>query len=115
MEGKAHRRRDYSPAGRLSRIERDLSSCSLGSESSLESDTTAMLGRVTLRSRAGSAAKTPHVCIVGAGFSGLRCAEVLSEKGIKVTILEGRDRIGGRVSGTKAKAEHELRRTGLSR
>ncbi|MCJ1320910.1 hypothetical protein MMC15_006251 [Xylographa vitiligo] len=56
-----------------------------------------MLGRVTLRSRAGSAAKTPHVCVVGAGFSGLRCAEVLSEKGIKVTILEGRDRIGGRV------------------
>ncbi|MCJ1386200.1 hypothetical protein MMC17_009326 [Xylographa soralifera] len=97
MEGKAHRRRDYSPAGRISRIERDLSSCSLGSESSFESDTSTMLGRVTLRSRAGSAAKTPHVCVVGAGFSGLRCAEVLSEKGIKVTILEGRDRIGGRV------------------
>ena len=41
--------------------------------------------------------KIPHVCIVGAGVSGLRCAQVLSEKGLKVTILEGRDRIGGRV------------------
>ncbi|MCJ1402281.1 hypothetical protein MMC11_005501 [Xylographa trunciseda] len=56
-----------------------------------------MLKRMNLRGRAGSAAKTPHICVVGAGFSGLRCAEVLSEKGIKVTILEGRDRIGGRV------------------
>ena len=38
------------------------------------------------------------VCIVGAGVSGLRCAEVLAQEGLKVTILEGRDRIGGRVS-----------------
>lgn len=29
--------------------------------------------------------------------SGLRCAEVLIKKGVKVTILEGRDRVGGRV------------------
>lgn len=61
----------------------------------------------------------PHVCIVGAGVSGnprcllihesqfqaeeflitsgLRCAEVLIKKGVKVSILEGRDRVGGRV------------------
>ena len=38
------------------------------------------------------------VCIVGAGISGLRCAEVLTQQGLKVTILEGRNRIGGRVS-----------------
>ena len=36
-------------------------------------------------------------CVVGAGISGLRCAEVLAQQGLKVTILEGRDRIGGRV------------------
>lgn len=41
--------------------------------------------------------KSPHVGIIGAGMSGLRCAEVLSRQGVKVTILEGRDRIGGRV------------------
>ena len=38
------------------------------------------------------------VCVVGAGVSGLRCAEVLAQEGLKVTILEGRNRIGGRVS-----------------
>lgn len=29
--------------------------------------------------------------------SGLRCAEVLIKQGVKVSILEGRDRVGGRV------------------
>lgn len=42
-------------------------------------------------------AKTPHICIVGAGISGLRCASELLDHGFKVTILEARDRIGGRV------------------
>ena len=39
----------------------------------------------------------PHVCIVGAGISGLRCATVLLEQSYEVTIIEARDRIGGRV------------------
>ncbi|KAJ3816504.1 hypothetical protein F5880DRAFT_1494228 [Lentinula raphanica] len=39
-----------------------------------------------------------HVCIVGAGVSGLRCADILLSRGFQVTILEARDRIGGRVS-----------------
>ncbi|KAF2224968.1 amine oxidase [Elsinoe ampelina] len=39
-----------------------------------------------------------HVCIVGAGISGLRAADILSRQGFKVTILEARDRIGGRIS-----------------
>ena len=43
--------------------------------------------------------RKPHVCIVGAGVSGLRCAAVLAQKGLKVTILEARDRVGGRVRG----------------
>lgn len=30
-------------------------------------------------------------------MTGLRCAEVLIKNGLKVTIVEGRDRIGGRV------------------
>lgn len=41
--------------------------------------------------------QSPHVCIVGAGISGLKCAEHLIRHGIKVTIIEARDRIGGRV------------------
>lgn len=38
-----------------------------------------------------------HVGIVGAGFAGLRCADVLLQHGHKVTIFEARDRVGGRV------------------
>lgn len=47
---------------------------------------------------AATARKKLHVGIVGAGFAGLRCADVLLERGHKVTIFEARDRIGGRVS-----------------
>jgi monoamine oxidase len=39
----------------------------------------------------------PHVCVVGAGISGLRCAEHLIRHGMKVTIIEARNRVGGRV------------------
>ncbi|KAM0247250.1 hypothetical protein ACHAQJ_009917 [Trichoderma viride] len=39
----------------------------------------------------------PHVGIVGAGLSGLRCADILLQHGFQVTIIEGRNRIGGRL------------------
>lgn len=39
----------------------------------------------------------PHIGIVGAGVAGLRCAEVLIRHGFRVTILEGRNRVGGRM------------------
>jgi hypothetical protein len=42
-------------------------------------------------------AQTRHVGVVGTGIAGLRCAGVLLEKGVRVTMLEARDRIGGRV------------------
>ena len=45
-----------------------------------------------------SKGEVPQICVIGAGFAGLRCADILSRKGFKVTILEGRNRIGGRVS-----------------
>jgi monoamine oxidase len=48
--------------------------------------------------RPGTENRVPRVCIVGAGISGLRTAELLISKGFDVTILEARDRIGGRVS-----------------
>ena len=39
----------------------------------------------------------PHIGIIGAGISGLRCAAKLSQYGFNVTILEARDRLGGRI------------------
>ena len=39
----------------------------------------------------------PHVCVIGAGVSGLRCAAKLIEHSCEVTIIEARNRIGGRV------------------
>ncbi|KEF58422.1 uncharacterized protein A1O9_06348 [Exophiala aquamarina CBS 119918] len=39
----------------------------------------------------------PHVAVIGAGMAGLRCSTVLARSGFKVTILEARNRIGGRV------------------
>jgi phytoene dehydrogenase-like protein len=38
----------------------------------------------------------PEICVLGAGIAGLRCAAVLIQHGFKVTVLEARDRIGGR-------------------
>jgi NADPH-dependent 2,4-dienoyl-CoA reductase/sulfur reductase-like enzyme len=43
--------------------------------------------------------RKPHICVIGAGFAGLRCADVLVQQGMKVTIFEARDRVGGRVCG----------------
>ena len=41
--------------------------------------------------------KPPKVAVIGAGMSGLRCADVLTRAGAHVTMFEARNRIGGRV------------------
>ncbi|KAI4170420.1 MAG: hypothetical protein LQ348_007110, partial [Seirophora lacunosa] len=46
-------------------------------------------------------ARKPHVCVVGAGVAGMRCAQVLGAKGFIVTLLEARNRTGGRVGATR--------------
>jgi cation diffusion facilitator CzcD-associated flavoprotein CzcO len=73
----------------MTRIQQDLSG-SPHQEDSLEFDGDAPM----IRRAVG---RIPHVCVVGAGVAGLRCADLLLQHGVKVTILEGRDRVGGRV------------------
>ncbi|KAF9738961.1 polyamine oxidase 4 [Paraphaeosphaeria minitans] len=73
----------------MTRMQKDLSSSS-HSEGSLESNRHVMAVRRAV-------GKVPHVGIVGAGVAGLRCADVLLQHGVKVTILEGRNRVGGRL------------------
>jgi polyamine oxidase len=41
-----------------------------------------------------------RVVVVGAGISGLRAAAVLQKHGVDVVVVEGRDRIGGRIHTT---------------
>lgn len=47
--------------------------------------------------------KKVRVAIVGAGISGLRAASVLERHGVEVQVLEGRDRVGGRIHTTRTK------------
>ncbi len=43
-----------------------------------------------------------HVIVIGAGAAGLMAARRLAERGMKVTVLEARERTGGRISTTKS-------------
>lgn len=45
----------------------------------------------------GPEPKSKKVIVVGAGIAGLRAAAVLQRHGIEVVVVEGRDRIGGRI------------------
>ncbi len=44
-----------------------------------------------------SADTEADVIVIGAGLSGLESALTLEENGLRVTVLEGRRRIGGRL------------------
>ncbi len=50
-----------------------------------------------LGARAQSTVAPKKVLVIGAGLSGLNAALILEEQGLDVTVIEGRERVGGRV------------------
>ncbi len=59
-------------------------------------------GNHVLTARAGTPARSgggydADVLVIGAGLSGLNAAMLLEEHGMKVLVIEGRDRVGGRM------------------
>ena len=91
MESKGHSSQEYKSRIQTFRDDRN-PSFGLNQSASMNGGASAMIRRTLPKSR------VPRVCVVGAGVSGLRCADVLSGKGMEVTVVEARDRIGGRVS-----------------
>ncbi|KAM0215968.1 hypothetical protein ACHAPA_008574 [Fusarium lateritium] len=90
-----------SPAARhTSKIYQDLWSTRphtrVGFEQEQFSRKFATMGSLEQRWRADLTSK-PHIAVIGAGLAGLRCADVLIQNGFKVTIIEARNRIGGRL------------------
>jgi NADPH-dependent 2,4-dienoyl-CoA reductase/sulfur reductase-like enzyme len=78
--------------GLMSRIREDLSASQYQSNGLCAPQEQKMLRRTFQKGT------KPHVCIIGAGFAGLRCADFLLQHNVQVTVFEARNRIGGRVS-----------------
>lgn len=100
MEARALAGESFNRPGHTSRMVEDLSVCSENFICSLQRRL-----ETKVKDHDPVAVGNPqhlHVGIVGAGLAGLRCADVLIGEGIAVTMIEARDRLGGRVSCIKS-------------
>ncbi len=76
-----------------------------------------MTAGAVLAPAASFAAERSSVIVVGAGLSGLGAALMLQDAGVDVTVLEGADRIGGRVwtaDGVEGRPEYGASQVGRS-
>ncbi|KAI0383236.1 FAD/NAD(P)-binding domain-containing protein [Hypomontagnella monticulosa] len=84
----------------FSRIWKDLKSCrqySIMEMSFEEVSEMPSLGQRIGERRARTSGRKPHIGVIGAGLAGLRCTDILLQHGFDVTLIEGRNRLGGRV------------------
>ena len=100
MEGRKHTSDSYNSQGQQSRMMQDLSRYS----ENLLGHFQQRLAGMNRKNIINTAEKRRNlrVGVIGAGLAGLRCAEVLIGEGIDVTIIEARDRLGGRVSSSRS-------------
>ncbi len=54
------------------------------------------------------AADVPSILVIGAGIAGLAAARSLSDQGLKVTVIEARERTGGRIHTSRVWPEYPL-------
>lgn len=86
------------PSSRGSGLGEDIS---VSPSMTLQAETPAAVDKLAPRTGVEGKVK---VVVLGAGISGLRAASVLQRHGVEVVVLEGRDRIGGRVHTTRNEA-----------
>ena len=102
MEGRANFAQQRKVRDEMSRMQLDLSRSNLTNGTVNGASSEGMIRRVL------SEGRLPRVCVVGGGMAGLRCAQILSEKGLKVSLFEARSFIGGRVRETRVYVWREL-------
>ena len=56
-----------------------------------------LLSSALVGARSSKFYKDLDVLVIGAGLSGLYAAEILSKEGLKVAVIEGNNRLGGRI------------------
>lgn len=108
MEGRAHPGKASTSSGQKNRMMDDLTSYSENLLRRFKQRLPPAVKSVPAAGTETETHRTFQVGIVGAGLAGLRCAEVLIQEGIAVTMIEARGRLGGRVSSPLKHPEQSL-------